>query len=257
MDGIRKLLAWIEKHREELLHFTAKLIATPSPNPPGDERVVVEVILTELDRLSLRGAEIAAKDPRRPNLLLRLNGRRPGPTLMLCGHSDTKPVGERSRWRTDPLEPVCRDGKLYGLGSTDMKGAVAAMVYAVAALQNCQADLAGSVLLVVNADEELTMEFGSQYLSEEYGLKADVALLGEPSGIAGDEFEFLHLLSRGISCFKLRVRGTQMHSSLSDRLPSVNACVQLAEVLVRMNRDLRLTFEPHPLCAAPTVNLGL
>ncbi len=251
------MLHWLEQHREELLRFVGNLVATPSPNLPGDERAVVAVILAELDRLGLAGAEIAAKEPHRPNVIFRLPGQQPGPVLMLCGHSDTKPVGEATQWRTDPFQPVIRDGKLFGLGSTDMKGAVAAMVYATAALKHCQTSLVGDVLLVINADEERSMRFGSEFLSTEYGLRADVALLGEPSGIDGPEFEFLHLLSRGISCFKIRVHGTQMHSSLTDRLPSINANVQLAEVLARMDRELQLTFIPHALCSAPTVNLGV
>ncbi|MEK6257879.1 MAG: M20 family metallopeptidase [Planctomycetota bacterium] len=251
------ILPWIDQHREELLQFAADLVATPSPNLPGDERAVVAVILAEMNRLGLSGAEIAAKEPHRPNVIYKLRGGRPGPVLMLCGHSDTKPVGDASQWQTDPFQPVFNDGKLYGLGSTDMKSAVAAMIYATAALHQCETDLAGDVLLVINADEERSMKFGSEFLSTDYGIQADVALLGEPSGIDGPEFEFLHLLSRGISCFKIRVFGTQMHSSLTDRLPSVNANVKLAEVLTRMHRELQLTFNPHPLCAAPTINLAV
>jgi acetylornithine deacetylase/succinyl-diaminopimelate desuccinylase family protein len=250
-------LHWIDEHREELLVFAARLVATPSPNLPGDERAVAAVIQTEIVRLGLAGAEIAAKEPHRPNLIYRLRGGRPGPVLMLCGHSDTKPVGDLGQWETDPFQPVVKDGKLYGLGSTDMKGAVAAMIYATAALKQFESELAGEVLLVINADEERSMKFGSEYLATEYGIKADVALLGEPSGIDGPEFEFLHLLSRGICCFKIRVLGTQMHSSLTDRLPSVNANVKLADVLTRMHRELQLTFSPHQLCAAPTINLGV
>lgn len=250
-------LKWIEHHREDLLRFAADLVATPSPNLPGDERAVVAVILKEMDRLGLTGAEIAAKEPHRPNVIYRLRGKRPGRVLMLCGHSDTKPVGDASQWTTDPFQPVFRDGRLYGLGSTDMKGAVAAMIYATAALRQCQTDLTGELLLVINADEERSMKFGSEYLSTDYGLRADVALLGEPSGINGPEFEFLHLLSRGISCFRIRVFGTQMHSSLTDRLPSINANVKLAEVLTRMQREFHLTFSSHVLCARPTINLAV
>ncbi len=236
---------WIDLRRDELLRFAAELVATPSPNPPGDERAVVQVILTEMERLSLTGAEVVAKVPHRPNVIFRLRGGRPGPVLLLGGHSDTKPVGDSTRWR------------IYGLGSTDMKGAVAAMVYATAALAQDRAELAGELLLVIDADEERSMKFGSEFLATEHGLRADVALLGEPSGIEGPEFEFLHLLSRGVCCFKVRVHGTQMHSSLTDRLPSVNANVKLAEVVTRMQRGLRLAFRPHPLCAAPTVNLAV
>lgn len=248
---------WLEQRRDDLIGFAAKLVASPSPNPPGDERAVVQVVLAEMRQLGLTGVDIAAKEPHRPNVIYRLPGRQDGPVLMLCGHSDTKPVGDRSEWRTDPLEPVVRDGRLYGLGSTDMKGAVAAMIYATAALKHCDVEIAGDVLLVVNADEERSMKFGSEFLAGEYGIKADVALLGEPSAIDGPEFEFLHLVSRGVACFKIRVHGTQMHSSLTDRLPALNANLKLADVLTRMKRDLRLTFSPHPLCPAPTVNLGV
>ena len=138
-----------------------------------------------------------------------------------------------------------------------MKGAVAAMVYATAALKHSTTPLAGDVLLVINADEERSMEYGSEFLSAEYGIEADVALLGEPSGIDGPEFEYLHLLSRGLSCFKVRVRGTQMHSSLTDRLPSVSANQQMAKVLHWMAEHLQLTSDPHPLCAQPTIYLGV
>src|SRR5437899_1286860 len=80
--------------------------------------------------------------------------------------------------------------------------------------------------LVVNADEERSMKYGSEFLAAECGIKADAALLGEPSAIDGPEFEFLHLLSRGITCFRVRIYGTQMHSSLSDRLRSINANIK-------------------------------
>src|SRR3954452_13202588 len=126
------ILHWLDEHREDLRLFAARLVATPSPNLPGDERAIVAVILSEVNRLGLTGAEIAAKEPHRPNVIFRLRGEKLGPVLMLCGHSDTKPVGDSVQWQTDPFEPVFKEGKLYGLGSTDMKGAVAAMIYATA-----------------------------------------------------------------------------------------------------------------------------
>lgn len=251
------ICAWIEARENELIALVKALIAAPSPNLPGDERLVTDVILAEMRRLGLGGAEVLSKCAERPNLVYRLAGRQRCRTLMLAGHSDTKPPGDLSQWETDPYEAVIRDGMLHGLGATDMKAAVAAMIYATAAVRELGTELAGDLLLVVNADEERSMAFGSEYLATECGLNADVALLGEPSAIAGDEFEYLHIASRGLVCLKVRVHGTQMHSSLTDHYPSVNACVELAAVLVRMQHELELTFEPHPWWGEPTVNLGV
>src|SRR5690606_5286112 len=87
------------------------------------------------ERLGLGRGEIHCLDESRPNLVLHVPGRGDGPTLMLNGHLDTKPIGDaRDLWRTDPLEPVVVDGLLYGLGTSDMKAAVAAMLYAAHAL---------------------------------------------------------------------------------------------------------------------------
>src|SRR5258706_8958129 len=97
------ILHWIDEHREELLQFAARLVATPSPNLPGDERAVVAVILAELKRLGLTGAEIAAKEPHRPNVIYKLKGGRPGPGLMLCAHKDTQPGGGVSQLGTNPF----------------------------------------------------------------------------------------------------------------------------------------------------------
>ena len=117
-----------------------------------------------------------------------------------------------------------------------MKGAVAAMVYALAALQDRGLE-PGAVTLVLTADEEAGSRFGSQWLAESGRLAGDAALLGEPCGIVR-EWEAIDTVSRGAALFKVRVRGTQMHSSISDRLPSVNATVRMARLIDRMDREL-------------------
>jgi acetylornithine deacetylase len=166
---------------------------------------------------------------------------------MYSGHMDTKPIGRRDEWASDPFDPLIRDGLLYGLGSSDMKSALAAMTYAGLVVSSLSSELQGELQLLFCADEEAGGHLGARFLSEECGLQADVALLGEPSGVSRD-WEYLSLVSRGETCFRLRVYGTQMHSSISDLVPSVNANLQLAEVLLRLDRDLEIHHEPHPLC---------
>lgn len=259
LTGVQdRILAYLQTQSDALLEFTSKLIAAPSPNPPGDERAVTDLVVEHLHKLGLPEIEVVGKSDTRPNVLCRLSGRESGSTLILNAHTDTKPVGEAvEEWESDPFTPTIRDGKLYGLGSTDMKAAVAAIVYAAAALRQVEAPMVGDLLLVLSADEEGGSNYGVKYLTQELGLRGDAAIVCEPSGI-DKPWELLTLVARGICCFKVRIRGTQMHSSLSDTMPSVNASIKMAEVLTRMAKELTIRAPDHPLCPnGITLNLGV
>jgi acetylornithine deacetylase/succinyl-diaminopimelate desuccinylase-like protein len=248
---------FLASRRAELESLVADLVAIDSRIPPdADERAIVSFLQDRLASFGLGRGEILAADPDRPNLIVRLPGTGGGPTLMLNGHLDTKPFGDaRELWRTDPLMPEVHDGRLFGLGSADMKAAVAAMVVAAAAV-GATGRLAGDLVLALVADEEAGASLGARFVAPRLeGI--DAALVGEPSGWERD-WQGLHLVSRGLCCFRVEVRGTQMHSSLSDRMPSVNASRVMASLLVGIEEQLELDFEPHPLDGgAPTLNVGV
>jgi acetylornithine deacetylase/succinyl-diaminopimelate desuccinylase-like protein len=156
---------------------------------------------------------------------------------------------------TDPLAATVRDGRLFGLGSADMKAAVAAMVYAAAAVR-ATTELAGDLVLGFVADEEAGATYGSKFLAPRVE-GVDAVLIGEPSGWERD-WQGLHIVSRGVCCFRIQVSGTQMHSSLSDLMPSVNAVRVMAQMLVDIDEELQFDFAPHPLgLATPTLNAGV
>ncbi len=252
------LLAYLGERKDEILQFARELIRTPSPNPPGDERAVADLVTARLAALGITEVERLGASPERPNLVVRIDGTGDGPTLMLSGHLDTKPAGDLDAWETDPWDPVLRDGDLVGLGSGDMKAAVAAMVYALGAIR-ASGSFAGKLVAVFTADEEAGSALGSKWLADSGLLEADVAVIGEPSGIER-EWESLHLVSRGAALFKVKISGTQMHSSISDRIKGINATVKMARLIDRMDRDLGayLTYEPHPLSpTGPTINVGV
>src|SRR5215210_6185617 len=138
IDQTRSLLVeadrFLGEREGEVIALTSALVAAPSPNLPGDETAPAAVIERALAHYRLPPARVLAEEPHRPNLIVRIDGARPGPHLALCGHLDTKPVGEAvAAWRTDPFAPTIEGDRLFGLGSTDMKGACAAMVLAGAA----------------------------------------------------------------------------------------------------------------------------
>ncbi len=255
----RQIVEYLDTRRGEIIDFACQLVATPSANPPGDERAIANAMLDKMSHLGLRDTEIVASLPGRPNIVCRIPGSGTDATLLLNGHMDTKPVGREARelWKTDPLRPVLSDGKLYGLGATDMKGGVAALVFAASALREVCPDRRGDLLLVFSADEEAGSTYGARYLVEQRLVHADAALIAEPCGLRRD-FDKLCIASRGTLCFRVRVSGTQMHSSTSDEFPSTNASVKMAEVLSRMHHDMIIPHAPHKLFPrGVTRNIGV
>jgi acetylornithine deacetylase len=251
------LAEFLRGRRGELVEFARELVATPSPNPPGDERAVAALVVAKLRELGVAQVETVGASDERPNVLARV-GDGGGPTLILCGHCDTKPPGDLAAWRRDPYSAAVEDGELHGLGSGDMKGAVAAMVFAAGAVAACGPG-GGGLALVLTADEEAGSRLGARWLAESGRLAGDAALIGEPCGIER-EWEAIDVVARGIAGFRVRVRGTELHSSLSDRLPSVNATVEMARLIDRMARELpgRLRYSRSVAPGlAPTVNVGV
>lgn len=254
-----EIRAYLDQHRHEVVALTERLVAAPSPNLPGDERAPAAVMTEALAAYGLPAPKVLAKFPHRPNLVVRIDAANPGPHLALCGHLDTKPVGEAGpEWRTDPFVPTTIDGKMYGLGTTDMKGACAAMVLAGAAFQSVADRASGSLTLLFTADEEYGSHLGAKYLTEIGAIREiDAILLGEPAGVHED-WDAVRIVSRGFSGFRVMVTGTQTHSSISDQLPTVSAVEALAKVMTGLRRELRPHFPPHPLCGSgPTINIGV
>lgn len=207
-----------------------------------------------MSRLEYAAVRVVGMDAERPNLVGEVGGAA-GPVLMFNGHLDTKPAGETSEWTTGPYDPVIRDGRLHGLGSTDMKGAVAAMVYAGAAV--AQADPRGTLRLALSADEEAGSRFGARFLAGLPEMAADAVLVGESTGMQVP-WAYIGVANRGIACFRVSVRGTQMHSSLSDQVPSINASVKAGQVLSRLASEFRPRYPRNPkVPGGPTVNLGV
>lgn len=239
-----KVISEVESLEEEFIQFVQGLIKTPSENPPGNESDVAEVIVRRAKKLGLPEPKVLAKKDNRPNLIFEIEGKGDGPTLMYNGHLDTKPVGVLEKWDNPPFGAIIKGNKLFGLGSSDMKGAVAAMLYAGAICQ--REKLKGNLKLIFSADEEAGGTYGAEYVAKNGNIKADICLIGEPCGVQRN-WEKLHIIARGETCFKTKVYGTQMHSSISDLVPSVNASIKMAQLLVKMSSELKFNYPPHPL----------
>jgi succinyl-diaminopimelate desuccinylase len=237
---------------DDVVSVTRRLVAASSQNPGEDERGVALVI----EQLC---AELGLPRPRRtgveerPNLLVEVPFGGGGHRLGLCAHLDTKPVGD-GEWSTDPLDVTQVEGELRGLGVVDMKGALAAMLLATVDLL-ADSPARGSVVLVLCADEENGATFGAQWLAGNAPPDVDGVVIGEPGGLFED-WDRLHLGSRGICNFDVEIVTRQGHSGLRDVFGFVSA----TEVAARLVVALRERFvPPHPSSSRwePTLNPGV
>ena len=240
--------------RSDVVELTERLVAAPSPNPPGDERMAAGVVTEICTELGLPAPRVLAAEPSRPNLIVDLDFGAGGRQLALSGHLDTKPVGD-AVWSSDPFVGRVNDDYLYGLGACDMKGAVAAMLLAAAELA-ADGPTAGRLSLVFTADEEHGSAYGSRYLAESGAVRADAIVIGEPGGIDSD-WDELQTISRGIANFSIDVHGDQGHSSLSDSKGFVSATQECARLLVRFADRFHPSFNPSMSGLRPTVNAGV
>src|SRR5690606_27264305 len=219
---------------------------------PGPGEAAIARYIDDLARRWGFESRVVETAPGRANVLVRVDagGSR---SLGLSGHLDTKPAGELARWRTPPWE-LSIDGDLaYGLGTSDMKGALAAML--VAARSWSATARQGRLDLIFTADEEAGSQLGAWELARRGLVDVEAVLVGEPSGIT-TEWEQLSVVSRGICCFEVTVHGRQGHSGLSERLPT-SATVAAARAVLAID-----ALRPrHPLAGdiprTPTVNAGV
>ncbi|MGI8571105.1 MAG: M20 family metallopeptidase [Solirubrobacteraceae bacterium] len=189
----------------------------------------------------------------RPQLLARRKGAGGGRSLVFNGHIDAVSVEPRERWTSDPFAAEVRDGKLYGRGSCDMKGGVAAMVLAFEALASAGVELAGDLIVATNTDEE-SSGAGSVALVE-HGLKADAGIVTEPTS-----FE-IWVACRGSEYCVVRVPGRPGHAEIAQ--PdwrdggAVNA-IEKAAVVLEAIASLRKTWAArsdldHPYLSRPSL----
>lgn len=175
-----RLDAYLEAHRERLVSLAEALVRFPTPCPPGRNAEPVQQFLDEwLRRL---GAEVRRIPlyPGDPQLLARLPGRGGGRALLLNGHVDVAATSPEEPWETPPFEPARRHGRLYGRGTADMKGGLAASLLALEAVLETCGQLAGDVVVHCVTGEEMG-EAGTQ-VALAHTPPVDGALVPEPTG---------------------------------------------------------------------------
>ncbi len=232
----------------EVVALTRRLMAVPSPNPPGDVRACAAEAAALIRELAPE-AEVSlhATSPEVSNLVARIAGAGPGKLLAFNGHLDTYPVNEALPWTVDPLKGELRDGRLYGRGSADMKGGIAASILAFALLARHRAAWRGEALLTLAGDEESMGPLGTKWLLDNIpGLaRADAVIIGD----AGSP-RVLRFGEKGFLWIAVQAVGTAAHG----------AHVHLGENAVdrlRVALDAVVRLRDLPVAAPPEVTAAI
>lgn len=224
-----------------LLECAQALIRAPSENPPGDETAVAQVCA---DFAAKAGCSVERihTGPNRLNVIATLDSGNPGKTMLWNGHIDVVPAGDPSLWTHPPYEAVVENGVLYGRGSADMKGPIAAVLAAAKALSL----KSGRLVIQMVADEEVLGPYGTNALYDQGLIQADAAIVGEPTELK------IAIAERGMVWIRVRTQGVAAHGSRPDT--GVSAIEKMAPIVSAL-RQMQWN-DPHPLLGLPTLNIG-
>lgn len=244
MSSEQRVLDLIEI--DEIIDLTRRLVQIPGENPPGAEAQRAAALQ---DACVERGLSTTVDEvvDGRPNVSAVLEAGT-GSGLLILGHTDVVPVGDG--WTEDPHGGAVHDGRLFGRGSTDMLGGLAAAVVAMAAIQRSGTRLSGPIELSAVMDEEETGLGIRHYLTS-----------GDRSGFAGcvvaepTDLQTI-IAARGDCYLDITVTGRAAHSGNPD--DGVNAIYGAGRVITALQEWHReLAGQPHPLVGPPTVSVGL
>ncbi|MEO5686411.1 MAG: succinyl-diaminopimelate desuccinylase [Burkholderiaceae bacterium] len=185
--------------------------ASVTPDDAGCQALIAQRL--EVLGFACEHLPFGPADARVDNLWAVRTGTRPGPTLVLAGHTDVVPTGPLAQWGSAPFVPTYRDGQLYGRGTADMKTSLAAMVVAAEEFVAAHPQHAGRLAFLLTSDEEGPSVDGTVRivdLLEARGERLDCCIVGEPTCVKtlGD---MIKNGRRGSLSARLTVMGVQGH----------------------------------------------
>lgn len=242
-------------NREDMVKLLRELVNIKSPF--FEEGEIIDYLrgrLSYYNRLQTeihRYEEMQITKFKGENLVVRLKGSGGGPGMLINGHVDTVPLCDG--WTVDPYEGIEKDGRLYGLGSLDMKAGIAASVFLLEALIEAGVELKGDIVFTAVSDEEGPYGLGTHYtIMDGITDGCDYAVIPEPSGPfapGSEKFPCVALGSRGTAVYHVKVKGKSAHGATPEK--GINAVEDAARVINAVTDNLDLG--EHPLLGKGTM----
>ncbi|MBK5501291.1 peptidase [Peribacillus sp. TH14] len=261
-----KISTWLNEHRTNGIRLLQKLVQEPSKR--GQEGSAQAIVVEKCRQLGLEidlweiGDEKLRNHPHfycdrkdfkgNPNLVAIKRGIGNGKSLILNGHIDVVPEGDHTAWHDDPYSGMAKDGKVFGRGTTDMKGGNVSLLLALEAIIESGIQLKGDVIFQSVIEEE---SGGAGTLAAVLrGYRADGAIIPEPTNMK------LFPLQQGSMWFRLIVKGKSAHGGT--RYEGVSAIDKAISVMLEIkkleqerNESLRHSLYKNVTIPIP-INIG-
>ncbi len=231
--------------KKEAIEVLQKMIKFKTVNEPGDEKPLAEYIKNLLEEI---GLEVKLDDlgNNRANVIGRLKGAGEREALLFNGHLDTVPPGD-IQWKYGPYSGDVVDGKIYGRGSADMKGGLAAMLIALKLINDSGLKLKGDFVYSATAGEE-TDSIGAVKFVKDGGLDGVGAIIiGEPSSNG------VNIAEKGAFWVEISTYGKTAHGAFPDE--GINAVVHMNAFLSELI-SYKFKYEENELVGRPTMNIS-
>lgn len=216
---------------EELIKFTQDLVRIKSvfdPDKEGANETAVAAFIA--DFLKKEGFEVHIEEvvPGRPNVIAFLRGMEPGKTILFEGHTDVVTAGDPDDWKYDPFGAEIIGDRMYGRGTCDTKGNVAAAIFAAKAVKDSAEAFKGNILLCIPCDEEGMMLGIKDFINKGWADHVDAAVICEP------QENHICIFAKGAMRAIVRVYGKQCHGCMP--LTGINPNTRLAKIICELEK---------------------
>ncbi|MEW9671948.1 M20 family metallopeptidase [Ammoniphilus sp. 3BR4] len=228
--------------------FLQELLRINSSNPPGNEHEISKVLAARGERVGLKG-KFRMLDEKRSNYEVRLKGKG-DKVLFFCGHMDTVSPG-KMEWEYPPYSGRLVDNRLYGRGASDMKSGLAAMLLAMEELHKEGMVLAGDVVFLATAGEEVD-SCGARDYQATVGMEdVDAIVIAEPT------HEKVVIGHKGALWLEIITFGKTAHGSMPDLgVNAIEHMIRVIEFIRSMNLDWRLEKAPLGKSSMTVTQIG-
>jgi len=231
--------------KKEITDLLRSLIQIKSVNPPGNENQIADFIKKYLLKNNIH-SELVPLEEGRSSVIAKIEGKEER-NITLCGHLDTVGVKEED-WTKPVFEGLIENEKMYGIGTSDMKGGVAAILYAAVLLKRRGIVPKKTVQLALTADEEWAYRGAKNLVDGGYFDRTDFLIITEPSNLQVSTGE------KGELWMRAKFFGKSAHGSTPE--VGANTIIPGSELVVNITERYEKIFEADPFWGKVSMNIG-